>query len=212
MNMPVRRRAVRGAARDINDDPDEPPPIPIRSGENGPLLYEIERVLDWQMTRHGMQYLVRWKGYSSSQDSWTPDVPSHFMESVAALLEKDGQKVETSDPKPKKGPRTNIEDVYYRNKNQASRNNVKERFYEDEPSFDMILEPTARQGEDDDEDEIPRGDGDPPGIDDPFSQKVKERERHVQLKMACIDNQCMICGWPYRTAYMHQEYSIHASR
>jgi len=53
-----------------------------------------------------------------------------------------------------------------------------------------------RQTDDADDEELPRQGGDKK--DGPGSKTVKERDRYLPLRMACIDNQCMICGWPFQ--------------
>ena len=40
--------------------------------EDGPE-YEVERILEHRARRSGVQYLIRWKGYDPSEDSWLPE-------------------------------------------------------------------------------------------------------------------------------------------
>ena len=48
---------------------DPPPPEIINNQEE----YEVERILDSRMSgRQGLQYLVKWKGYNASHNSWEP--------------------------------------------------------------------------------------------------------------------------------------------
>ncbi|KAF7639810.1 Chromo domain-containing protein [Meloidogyne graminicola] len=35
--------------------------------------YEVEKILKQKKTKHGILYLVKWKGYSSDHDSWEPE-------------------------------------------------------------------------------------------------------------------------------------------
>lgn len=45
----------------------------ITEGEHLPdQQYEVERVLDHELTEDGSFYLVRWKGYTEADDSWEP--------------------------------------------------------------------------------------------------------------------------------------------
>jgi hypothetical protein len=75
--------------------------------------------------------------------------------------------------------------------------------YEMEDELDVKVDGLGDASDDDDvlEPDDPEPDDpepDDPEPDDPDNPKVKEKERTLMLKMACIDNQCMICGWPFR--------------
>jgi hypothetical protein len=48
-----------------------PPPIIIDNGNK----WEVEEILDSRIFRRHLQYKVRWKGYSNSNDSWEPLEP-----------------------------------------------------------------------------------------------------------------------------------------
>ena len=53
----------------------QPPPVPIEI--EGGLEYEVERVLDKQLTKHcrccnSVEYLVKWLGYGHEHNSWEP--------------------------------------------------------------------------------------------------------------------------------------------
>ena len=47
-----------------------PPPEPVEV--DGEEEYEVERVLDSRLFRRQLQYLVKWKGYPDSDNSWIP--------------------------------------------------------------------------------------------------------------------------------------------
>ena len=48
--------------------PPPPPPI-VRDGIEE---YEVEKILDSQIFRGKVEYLVRWKGYGVEEDEWRP--------------------------------------------------------------------------------------------------------------------------------------------
>ena len=48
--------------------PEQPPPIEIEGEEE----YEVEEILDARTTRNQKQYLVKWKGYSTADNTWEP--------------------------------------------------------------------------------------------------------------------------------------------
>jgi len=48
--------------------PPEPPPIEIEGEEE----YEVEKILDARLFRRQRQYLVKWEGYSTTENSWEP--------------------------------------------------------------------------------------------------------------------------------------------
>jgi hypothetical protein len=45
-----------------------PPPIIIEGEEE----FEVEKVLDSRLFRRSFQYLVKWKGFSDSENTWQP--------------------------------------------------------------------------------------------------------------------------------------------
>ena len=56
--------------RDTIGDRDFPQPGPLES--EGHDIYEVEEVLDSRVHRKKVQYLIHWKGYDSSYDTWEP--------------------------------------------------------------------------------------------------------------------------------------------
>ena len=46
-----------------------PPPIQMPDGE---VKYEIDRIVQQRKARQGLQYLVRWAGYSDADNTWEP--------------------------------------------------------------------------------------------------------------------------------------------
>ena len=55
------------------------PPVMVEGTEE----YEVEGVLDSRFRRGGLEYLVRWKGYSAAEDTWEPE---RNLEHAAAKL------------------------------------------------------------------------------------------------------------------------------
>ena len=159
-------------------------PLPILNPETNEPLYELEKIIDWRHTsRGGNEFWVKWRGYGPKDNQWMKEseIPPGFKDAAGEIM---------------------AQLVHVKHEQKL----VRSKLYQDDEDFSVDLEggpigvgdediqpnANAGQAEDDDEDLL--------DINDPFSKKVKERERHVQLKMACIDNQCMICGWPFRWA------------
>jgi hypothetical protein len=51
-------------------------PRPIRKA--GGLLYEVEEVMGVRMGTNGVEYLVKWDGYPSSDNEWIDELPPFF--------------------------------------------------------------------------------------------------------------------------------------
>jgi hypothetical protein len=66
-------------------------PRPIRT--QGDLLWEVEEVIASRMGCFGREYLVKWRGFSARENSWTTDLPPYFQKiqkwSVKRELEPD---------------------------------------------------------------------------------------------------------------------------
>jgi hypothetical protein len=66
-------------------------PRPIRT--QGELAWEVEEVIASRIGRLGREYLVKWLGFSSRDNSWTTDLPLYFQTvkkwSVKRELESD---------------------------------------------------------------------------------------------------------------------------
>ncbi len=60
--------------------------------------FEVERIVDDRMGEHGREYLVRWKGYPPSGDTWTPQEDLNCEEILSEYKRKiGGIRVETRD-------------------------------------------------------------------------------------------------------------------
>ncbi|KAJ1464076.1 hypothetical protein T484DRAFT_1871197, partial [Baffinella frigidus] len=60
-----------------NHTPRRPPPAPIKARTTH-LLYEVEKVVDVRMGKWGPEYLVKWKGYRTSDNTWIDEIPPFF--------------------------------------------------------------------------------------------------------------------------------------
>ena len=55
----------------VEGNPRQAPPIQLADGE-GAEEFEVERILSRRVVRGQEQFLVRWKGYGSFDDTWEP--------------------------------------------------------------------------------------------------------------------------------------------
>jgi len=70
-------------------------PTPLRN-VGGERLYEIEKVVRTRVGKHGAEYLIKWAGYQSSENSWIDDLPSYF-KSYKQRCSDDSDNVDSSD-------------------------------------------------------------------------------------------------------------------
>jgi hypothetical protein len=54
------------------------PPAPVTeiTPNSNDLEYEVEKILDCQIVRGKPKYLVKWKGYTDTENTWEPE--THF--------------------------------------------------------------------------------------------------------------------------------------
>ncbi|KAJ6634776.1 Chromobox protein like 3 [Pseudolycoriella hygida] len=92
-----RARAKNTTASDeTNEDGD---------AENGDEEYEVEDIVDHKIVRGKTSFLIRWKNYDSSGDTWEPESSLSCPEIIAAYREanmKDVPQKAKKEPKPKK--------------------------------------------------------------------------------------------------------------
>ena len=56
--------------KEQKDTANPPGPVEPDNGEE----YEVEKILDSRKKGRGIQYLVKWKGYSDAENSWQPRI------------------------------------------------------------------------------------------------------------------------------------------
>ena len=61
------------------------PPSPIRTATG--LRWEVEAVLQTRDGKNGKEYLVRWKGYTESANSWISELPPYFKANYMGLVD-----------------------------------------------------------------------------------------------------------------------------
>ena len=61
----------------------EEPPLPV--DVDGELEYEVDEILDSRIFRKKLQYLVSWKGYDISEQSW--ELVENFSNHEECVLE-----------------------------------------------------------------------------------------------------------------------------
>ena len=69
---------------DIPEQKSSPPPAPIIV--DGVEEFEVEEILDSRKCRGKMQYLVKWKGFPSEENTWEPS--TMMKEDIPALVKR----------------------------------------------------------------------------------------------------------------------------
>eukprot|EP00644_Phytophthora_capsici_P010100 jgi/Phyca11/120521/e_gw1.41.347.1 len=74
---PNGRESASGAARPDSqrESPSAARPPPALLDEHGDLHYHVERLMARRRRQGHNQYLVKWRGYPHSQNSWEFEVP-----------------------------------------------------------------------------------------------------------------------------------------
>jgi hypothetical protein len=57
-----------------HEGPELLPTQPVFSAGDGEVEYEVEQIVGHRVTRGILQFLIKWKGYASFENTWEPEV------------------------------------------------------------------------------------------------------------------------------------------
>ena len=66
-------------------EPPKPPPLELTDGTQE---YEVEKILKKRSRRGRVQYLVHWKGYPDSENSWIPEKNLHAPNLLSEFMQQ----------------------------------------------------------------------------------------------------------------------------